>query len=214
MARASGERRAAALAAVALLVAGGWARGGPLAGVCGPPDAWVRLIDAHVARYPSMEIADAYKLLHQATLGSEHAVTSREAAREWLAEEIRGLGDGPPEPLVDPLGSDSLVARIHLRPFLDAGGSPERLVDAFVETAARMVGDAAELECALQALRTESALGRWPWSPAEAEAYLRTRRSEGWPAVHHSRVFSASYRPAYRVVAVGLVPDAIEGTKP
>ena len=40
-------------------------------------DPWTALVRSHLARYPAMQPADAYKLLHQATLGSEHAMPSR-----------------------------------------------------------------------------------------------------------------------------------------
>lgn len=196
-------------------------RPGP-AGRCEAPDGWARLLEAHVRRYPRIEIADAYKLLHQATLGSEHAVTSREAAAQWLAEELSDLGVGPEEPLVDPLGAGPQgaaadgtdIVRIHLRPFTARGGSVERLADAFFETASIGEGDPAGLECALDVLVAPLPGGAWPWDPASAAAYVAERRAEGFPAVHHSDAYREAYRPAYRVVAAGLEANAIEGVRP
>lgn len=234
MARVSAERAVLATLAVLVGVDGGVAAApgltAPLAATsapaapalapperdpaCGSLDMWVRLIDRHVARYPALGLPDAYKLLHQATMGSEHAVPSRDAARAWLAEELEGLGDGPEEPLVDRLGEDARVVRIHIRPFRAAGGSPERLLDAFVETARLVPPDPGALECALDALVSGSASGDWPWDAAEAAAYARARTAEGYPAVHHSDAFIGAYRPAYRVVAVERVAGALEGIAP
>jgi len=222
MARVSAERAALATLAVLVVVGVFGARvttGARLApgeprGACASIDAWVRLIDGHVARYPAMALPDAYKVLHQATMGSEHAVPSRDAARAWLADELEGLGGGPEEPLVDPLGENSRVVRIHLRPFRAAGGSPERLLDAFVETAAQVTPDPGALACALDALVSGSASRDRPWDATEAAAYVRDRAAEGYPAVHHSDGFVAAYRPAYRVVGVELVAEALEGAAP
>ena len=35
------------------------------------------VLPAHFSRYPAMKIQDIYKLIHQAALGSEHAVSNR-----------------------------------------------------------------------------------------------------------------------------------------
>ena len=60
---------------------------------------------------------DICKLLHQAVLDSEHATSSPEVAREWLASEIAQLSAGPDDPLIDPLRLDSMVTRVHLPRF-------------------------------------------------------------------------------------------------
>lgn len=229
MARVSAERTprgvlptlAVTLAAAAAVTA--WIAAGPRPGggaACEGPERWRSLIEAHLERYPEMEIADGYKLLHQAVLGSEHAVTSRAAAAGWLSEELLDLGDGPEEPLVDPLGgppgvgAEAAIARIHLRPFQARGGAPPRLADAFFETASRVPADQAGLECALTALTAPIGLDARSWGPDEAAAYVSARRAEGFPAVHHSEAYREAYYPAYRVVAVELVPDAIAGARP
>jgi hypothetical protein len=93
------------------------------------------LLRSHLTRYPLFTLKDLYKLLHQGVLGSEHAVTSEPAAREWLEREIAGLGPGPEEPLIDVIACDGRIARVHLRPFLAGGGDPEVLLRAFVHTA-------------------------------------------------------------------------------
>ena len=47
----------------------------------------VALIRTHLARYPQMQLADIYKLLHQAAFGPGHLIASKKAAREWLEHE-------------------------------------------------------------------------------------------------------------------------------
>ncbi|HZW04755.1 MAG TPA: hypothetical protein VFF68_12555, partial [Anaerolineaceae bacterium] len=64
------------------------------------------ILRAHHARYPRMQIQDEYKLIHQAALGSEHAVDSPEMARKWLIQEAAAMGNGPDEPVFDPISDD------------------------------------------------------------------------------------------------------------
>ena len=61
---------------------------------------------AHFCRYPTMCIQDVYKLIHQAALGSEHAVSHAEDARKWMERQLADLGTGPDEPVVDPIPAE------------------------------------------------------------------------------------------------------------
>lgn len=214
-----------------------------------PPDRreeatmWQALIEDHLRRYPGLEVADLYKLLHQATEGSEHAVRDRASAAAWLDREIRTLGPGPEsaEPMIDTLGRGGRYARIHLRPFLAAGGDPARLLEAFLATAGdgaarhgtldptpisaerphadSTLSDAAsnsshaELRIALGALALAAASGRLPWPREDVAAFIDDRIAEGFPAVHHSETYRQIYRPAYRVVAARYTP-ALAGSIP
>ena len=181
----------------------------PAPAPCAGDAAWATLVRAHLARYPAMQPADAYKLLHQATLGSEHAVSSREMASQWLTREIAELPPGPVEPMVDTLGMEGRFARIHLRPFLAAGGSPDSLLTAFVRTAQVAARDTAQLACALDAVRRLVAAHEVTWAADSVDRLFRNAAAAGYPAMHHSDAFRAAYRPAYRVVSVTLVPAAL-----
>jgi hypothetical protein len=176
-----------------------------------PADEWERLIRAHVTRYPLMEPVDLYKLLHQAALGSEHAIKDTLAVREWLEREIATMGPGPAEPLIDSLRADGRIVRIHLRPFAAAGGDPERLLRAFIATGA-MPGDREELRRAGEVAIRLARAGALPWADSTVAALFADLAARGYPAVHHSATFEEHYRPAYRVVAGvllnGVLPAA------
>src|SRR5688572_27361535 len=62
-----------------------------------------RILSDHTRRYPRMAIQDLYKLIFQASFGSEHAVTSLSDTEAWLTRELAALGSGPEEPMVDPI---------------------------------------------------------------------------------------------------------------
>jgi hypothetical protein len=164
------------------------------------PDLGVILAD-HARRYPLMLVADLYKLLHQAALGSAHAVRDEQAAFDSLQREVSAMGAGPADPLMDPLSPDGQILRVHLRPYMQAGKNLETLLQAFIRTAAEWQGSIIRLKeyGAIAARVPES------WTGAiqkkEIEAYFATQESQGFPCVHHSKEYEKLYRPAYRVVA-------------
>jgi hypothetical protein len=151
-----------------------------------------------------MEPNDLYKLLHQASLGSEHAVGDTVAAREWLERELAGMGPGPAEPLIDSLRADGWVVRIHLRPFVAAGGDPEAILQAFIGTAADP-GDREDLRRAGEVAVRLARAKALPWPGSTVSALFAGLAAQGYPAVHHSAAFVEHYRPAYRVVAGALL---------
>lgn len=161
--------------------------------------SFVSVLLAHLARYPAMELADLYKLVHQAALGSGHVVSDPEAARAWLRRELAALGEGPDEPLLDLLSEETGILRVHLRPYQASGGDPERLLQAFLRTVNEYNGYTQTIE---RYWKTAASLGRF--LPTEMEAFLETMRARGYPAVHHSPAYERLYRPAYRVVWQGF----------
>ena len=169
------------------------ARHEPCAGYC-------EVLRRHAARYPRLELADAYKLLHQATFGSEHAVPDAEAARRWYEREVRQLGTGPEEPVLDPVSADGRIVRVNLRPYLAQGGDSGKLVEAFVATANRRRGSPDQFRSAWSCVTFLAGASELPFKRPAAEDFLRQRAAEGFPAMHHSAAYVAAYHPAYRVV--------------
>jgi hypothetical protein len=164
-----------------------------------------QLLDAHAARYPGLGLEDIYKLLHQAALGPAHAVDGT-AARLRLQSEIETLGDGPPEPLADPISPDGHLARVHLRPYLGRGLDPEALADAFAETARTWVPAPDKLARFCGCLGDLADSGGIAFQRSAVESFMNARAAEGWPAVHHSTAFRERWKPAYRVVDLGFLP--------
>lgn len=157
------------------------------------------ILASHFARYPAMALADLYKLIHQAALGSHHAVHNGRTARERLTRELTRLGEGPDEPLLDLISEETNIVRVHLRPYLASGNDPERLLEAFLRTANEFRGEPQTLERYWQAA---ARLGRFP--PADMETFIQTMRARNYPAIHHSAEYTRLYRPAYRIVWRGF----------
>ena len=164
-----------------------------------------QLLSAHLGRYPAMQLDDIYKLLHQAALGPGHAVDNPAAARKRLDEEWAALGEGPAEPLRDLISPDGRLGRVHLRSYLAAGGNPDALHRAFVDTADSYPASPDKLAKFCGCLGDLAASGGIPFAREEVLAYFEKISRDGYPAVHHSEAYRRAYQPAYRVVAVDLL---------
>ena len=147
-----------------------------------------QVIKAHLLRYPQMQIADMYKLLHQAALGSEHAVRDEQAVRDWLERELSEMEAGPNDPLFDPISPDGKILRIHLRPYVRAGKNPEPLLRAFIQTANEWHGSPETLK----EYGTAAANWAMPWF---AKPWRGRRMCCCWPAAR--RRFAAMNEPRW-----------------
>ena len=165
-----------------------------------------QLLGQHLQRYPHMELADIYKLLHQAAMGPEHAVDDPAAARARLKAEAASLGEGPDDPIADPISPDGKLARIHLRPYLDAGHGLDMLVDAFIQTAQTYPGAPDKLVKFCGCLGDLAGAGGIPFPTGRSGALLPVHREPGLPRRASLDAYRDAYRPAYRVVALDLLP--------
>jgi hypothetical protein len=158
------------------------------------------LVD-HAMRYPLMLKADLYKLIHQAALGSAHAVRDRQAALDSLQGEASDLGAGPDDPLLDPISPDGQILRVHLRPYLQAGKDLETLLQAFIRTANEWQGSITNLkEYGAIAVRVAETWAG-PTRQKDIADYFAGMELQGFPCLHHSKEYNRLYRPAYRVIA-------------
>jgi len=165
-----------------------------------PIHPFASIVLAHCSRYPLMQPADLYKLAHQAALGSEHAIMDEDTARDRLARELAEMGDGPTEPMLDPISADGCLLRVHLRPYLQTGHNPEALFQAFIRSANRSRGDGEQLRSNLRVILKLAKDGRVGIDEDNLIPLYAAMEAAGWPAIHHSREYQLAYRPAYRVV--------------
>jgi hypothetical protein len=172
-----------------------------------------------LAADPETRIEDAYKFLFQAACGGEHAVPDEESARAWLEREWASLGKTlPGEPLEVPLRPDGALVRLNLRPYRDRGGRPDALLAAFLTSARSFEPDRDLFRASWAALGEE--LAAHPLGPLNRAEWARldtAMRAQGYPAVHHSRAYSAARHPAYRVLTgeeAGRLTAGLEGSRP
>jgi hypothetical protein len=169
-------------------------------------DALVGMIQTHLARYPAAQVADVYKLLHQATFGPGHLITDKRAAREFLEQECGQLTSSSAEALVESIHPAGEIVRVHLRPYLAISERLNWLLDAFVRSAEHVEGSRVVMAQRWHAFESlcegDEALGeRMPMR--EVRLFGTFRADELWPAVHHSPAYVAVYQPKYRVLTCG-----------
>jgi hypothetical protein len=173
-------------------------------------EAFRNIITNNIARYPRLEARDLYKLVHQAAMGSEHAVSSPEHAASWLEREVDELVDGPSEPAIDPISPDHLIVRVNLRPFLFAGGDAGALLAAFVRTANEHRGDREALERYWGYIEKMAGVSDIAFDVEDLKHFFALMSEDGFPAAHHSVGYETAYHPAYRVVRRDLLPSLDE----
>jgi hypothetical protein len=161
-------------------------------------------------RYPGIQSEDLYKLIHQATLGSEHALDSTIAARDYLLREVDGLGEHPYDPLIDPISPDGSLVRVHLRPFVQAKGDLDLLLKAFIETANTPYGDFNTIRTYLAIAQNCASLGTISLDPERLEEFFKKMEDLDFPAVHHSPSYVRLYAPAYRVLQISRYPALLD----
>jgi hypothetical protein len=164
-----------------------------------------RLLTHQLARYPQLQVQDLYKLIFQASFGSEHAVADLVAAHRRLERELHESADGPEEPIVDPISPDGRIVRINLRPYLAARGDLPGLLAAFARTAREHRGTEATLHRYWRYAERMAAAGLLPFACEALQGFFAGMRREGFPAVHHSDTYAKTYRPAYRVIVRGFL---------
>jgi hypothetical protein len=160
-------------------------------------DTTRRLLQAHCATYPQLQIRDIWKFLYQSAFGCEHLLSSCAKVRERIEAEYASVPRDA-APLVEELDGD--YCRVHLS-CLNGGLSAETLGEWFCLSAKKEPCGMARLQQMLATAHDLVREGKLPFSEADFSAALASWAAEGYPAVRHSEAFGKAYRPAYRVVA-------------
>ncbi len=158
------------------------------------------LIAAHLARHPTLQLRDVYKLLYQGVLGPEHLVSSPERFAAFLEQEYESVQAQEDQLLWEPVRPDGRLGRINLRPFKARGGNLVDLVRACLVAAQERWGTPDELRATWALFVQQCREGRWERFPgAAAESFTVWLEGERYPAVHHSEEYREGERPAYRI---------------
>jgi len=161
-----------------------------------------KIIFKHIKRYPLAQIGDLYKLTHQASMGSEHAVKDIQKAQYLLQCELEVMAENPFEPVIDEISPSGNIVRVHLWPYIHIGGDPDYLLWAFIKTANEFKGNINELLCTWGIIERMAELREIPYDPHELNLYINEMAQRNFPAVHHSEKYEQNYKPSYRVVAL------------
>lgn len=166
------------------------------------------VLTAHAETYPLMRPQDAVKLIYQNEFGGGHMIADAAASLTRLRGELAAVQHDPDAALLEDIGGG--MVRVMLAALRTEEYPPEALNDGFVRSAGLRRGNPAQFLQKLDTLRKLTRQGRFSFSTQELDAYLADYRAAGCPAVSHSEVYRAAYRPAYRVLRRScLLPSAV-----
>ncbi len=161
----------------------------------------VALVSQHLVKYPEMRIVDVYKLLYQACMGPEHALTDRKSVEVWLLEEWESVSADQDEGLFENITLFHPIFRVNLRPAKAREIPPIEILQAFINLGNefpknpelfRNVWDTISMR-----IRNESVAVKDPDILSE---FNETIKTDNFPVLHHSREYAEAYKPAYRLV--------------
>lgn len=155
------------------------------------------LLLEHYQKYPQLQIQDIFKYIHQSSFGCEHMVTSLDTAIDYIRKETREISL-PGETLIDSL--DGAYSRVHLS-YLSQGLSVETLGKLFYASSKKEPNGQSDLENKLHVTKELVRENEFPFSLDEFEKACKEWQTAGYPAIHHSDIFRATYKPSYRVIA-------------
>lgn len=159
----------------------------------------------HIHRHPIAGAADVYKFLHQSEYGPGHMISDDDAPRRYLERELSLVDSRKSQGMMcESLAGDPSMVRVHLGPFVQAGHDPESLLNAFVESANRIEGNASAMARSLAAAVGWLETNDRQKLAVELDQLKSRLEDRGYPAVHHSDPFRAAYDPHYRVILEDL----------
>ena len=155
------------------------------------------LLIRHLHAYPNLQIEDIFKYLFQSAFGCEHFVPDEDAAVQYIKREFDAVPKASP-PMTDRL--DGEYSRVYLS-HLNSGLQAQTLARLFCRSAKKEPLGESMLEQKLQIAAAMVADGTLPFDSNVFDQKVAEWKAMGYPAVHHSDIFRATYHPAYRVVA-------------
>ncbi len=150
--------------------------------------------------YPLMKVQDLYKLLYQAAMGPGHAVKNEGVVTKWLDDEITFMDHYEDKDIIEVLNGASGLVKVNIRPYLSRGGKKDKLLQAFIRTANDFVPDKEKLHDYLRVAELLAENGMIGFDLIELKEFFTEAETDLYPAIHHSDIYRAEYKPAYRVL--------------
>ena len=161
----------------------------------------IELAIEHAERYPSMRAVDVYKLLYQACMGPAHAITNCVNTNTWLMQEWDSVDGNPEEELYEDLSLHYPVFRLNLRPAKAKNIEPSKISDSFFVLSNKFPKRLELLASVWESVSEKIKRGGLALPDSdEIDQFNDFITEKQYPAMHHSREYSETYRPAYRLV--------------
>jgi len=158
-----------------------------------------QFIENQAQLHPATRAQDIIKQCFQAAFGAEHLIADAEAARRYLEAEFEEVGEDARHPLYEQIGPS--VCRVNLGAWAAAGIPHEWLLNLFVASAHEGMGSEQGFADAIEAAREACEAGEIGVTREDFDAAYNACFADGVHPVHHSDIYRAQEKPAYRVVS-------------
>jgi hypothetical protein len=164
-----------------------------------------KLVSRHLEKYPQMRIADVYKLLYQACMGAEHALSDRESLEKWLSQEWDSIEANENECLYDDLSLHHPIYRINLRAAKVKDITSPQILDEFIRLGNEFPRNPEVLTNSWDLILRKFKAGKIELPDVDdIDEFDELVRKNQFPPMHHSMEYSEEYLPAYRLLGVKL----------
>jgi hypothetical protein len=176
-------------------------------------DHWsvLQLVEYHQHLRPKMQVQDVYKLLYQANFGVEHLLTDTAGARKYLFDELATMDTTiHGEQLIERISPTEEIVRINLRPFRRLKLDPNKLISVMFNSASKTKPDTEEFYHDWSEFTSLVRYDFMKFSRKDVEEWDARVSVGDLEPVHHSRQYSDSYKPAYRVVRLSVFESTFQ----
>ena len=165
--------------------------------------SYSRILEQHIARYPEMELTDAFKLVFQSEFGAGHLISDKEKALEYLKQEWEGacppFASEKDKPMAEDIGGGFI--RLNFRQAKNENIPLAIVNQLFMSSAEKPCGSLGGFKERLQALE------RLVWekkTPFSMEAFGEMRKNYmslgRIEPFGHTEKYRANYSPSYRLI--------------
>ena len=159
----------------------------------------------HLKKYPLMSVQDIYKLIYQAAMGPEHLIKDKDSSFDKLYFELEQIGSSSSQVLLEEIDPAGLLVRFNLFPFKENNGDPQKLFEAFFQTALEFKPVPGNMNHYCDEVIHLVEKNIIIIDTIELKSFFQLKESHDFPAVHHSDIYRNAYRPAYRLILKELI---------
>jgi hypothetical protein len=159
----------------------------------------VHIVEFHQKIHPGFSAQDAYKLIFQRHMGTEHLIPDLDSPRKFLQDELDKVVPDSNALLVEPLWEDFRVSRINLAPFKAKEINFEMLLAAFLESSEPLDGVVRAFLDEWMDFIWLVKNGLLNLNLDDVEKVNRIALENDYPAMHHSDHYVKLNNPAYRI---------------
>lgn len=162
------------------------------------------LIQKHQQSKLKLLVQDVYKLLYQSVLGVGHLLEHPQAGKKSLEKELNTIEASTTDSLIETISTNDEIVRINLRHFKALKLSTEILYKVMILSAKATTGSQPDLERVWSEFKHLVKEGKLNYNKSELKKFDAWIVKNNYPRVHHSEIYRATNRPAYRVIRLSI----------